>query len=551
MDANASKAAGTSEVIVEERASIAFVKAFDEWVKADQAFYDAYIVNADPVYRLFTYTAQLGAGRTDLASMMQATFTIMELGDGYATLDPNSQFLSSGGLQWGLRTGTGTDNISFSLVAEMGSKVKSTHVLFQNVRYRITTDDYGNVAFIDSNNTGSPLMTPTAENPIYINPNVTQDVTFTLEGALTEGGVDSTTIRTPGQTLYYGEGTYTGKFNTTNYVGWGDSMEGGKVYAMRIYHNELTDAEIVQNHFADIAKFYRLDLSMLSLLSDAQKAEVYNAFIPFALGGDATRDDVQAAFIAAASVYYEGITILADEDDNAAFINLASLAALNLDPIENLDATQREALAYSLLEAFDVNYSVNPDIVAYYYNEATYQFSFLTFAGYQVRLSSGSALADYAGVRAVFDINTAAIKEYLATIDAGVVTLEAYVMVDDEIVDPLIFSIILESDGELDIATLCNYYTRTNAAGEEITSFNYTVTYKGDDHKKELLEGEFSYAYRIFAGNDESSTTDANFNVNTKTFGSSVNAADLYTYFAGAGYADDAVVKSVLATIAE
>ena len=50
------------------------------------------------------------------------------------------------------------------------------------------------------------------------------------------------------------------------------------VYAIRIYERFLSDIEIMQNNFADIATVNRLDISVFKTLDDAKKAEVYKAF---------------------------------------------------------------------------------------------------------------------------------------------------------------------------------------------------------------------------------------------------------------------------------
>ncbi len=48
-----------------------------------------------------------------------------------------------------------------------------------------------------------------------------------------------------------------------------------RVYGLRFYSRELTVAEMAQNHFADVAKFYRLDLGVFETLDAATKAALY------------------------------------------------------------------------------------------------------------------------------------------------------------------------------------------------------------------------------------------------------------------------------------
>jgi hypothetical protein len=65
--------------------------------------------------------------------------------------------------------------------------------------------------------------------------------------------------------------------NNSKMQGYGGA--NAKIFAVRIYVKALTDAEIQQNHFADIATMNRLDLtSFLALENEADKLEVYAAF---------------------------------------------------------------------------------------------------------------------------------------------------------------------------------------------------------------------------------------------------------------------------------
>ena len=55
---------------------------------------------------------------------------------------------------------------------------------------------------------------------------------------------------------------------SANYVGLGGYGKSGEFYAYRVYDRALTDEEINQNHFADLAKFYRFDPSDIETLFD-------------------------------------------------------------------------------------------------------------------------------------------------------------------------------------------------------------------------------------------------------------------------------------------
>lgn len=55
------------------------------------------------------------------------------------------------------------------------------------------------------------------------------------------------------------------------------------IYAVRVYDRALTAAEYAQNHFADLARQFRISLALFNRMSDAQKAAVYEAYANVAL----------------------------------------------------------------------------------------------------------------------------------------------------------------------------------------------------------------------------------------------------------------------------
>ena len=90
--------------------------------------------------------------------------------------------------------------------------------------------------------------------------------------------------------------------------------------------------------------------------------------------------------------------------------------------------------------------------------------------------------------------------------------------------------------------------------GKTVHSFFYTVTFKGEDFTKELLNREFGYMYGIGIGDDvveDDPDTSYIFNVASKNFGDTVSAAEVYEYFYENDYAEDAMVAAVIAKLAE
>ena len=97
--------------------------------------------------------------------------------------------------------------------------------------------------------------------PIALN----QTFTYSQSIALKDGN-DDYMIRTQNGTVFSVSAPYNGSatsMNNTNYIGWGTAQSNMKMYAYRHYARVLSDAELVRNHFADLCKWFRLDVTSL------------------------------------------------------------------------------------------------------------------------------------------------------------------------------------------------------------------------------------------------------------------------------------------------
>lgn len=83
------------------------------------------------------------------------------------------------------------------------------------------------------------------------------------------------------------------------------------MYAARAYSGTLSDAQIKQNHFADLAKWFRLDIGGFSKLSDSEKAQVYDAVQAFTF--DSEKAEVQAAVDAVYYARFDSLTNILGE----------------------------------------------------------------------------------------------------------------------------------------------------------------------------------------------------------------------------------------------
>ena len=64
---------------------------------------------------------------------------------------------------------------------------------------------------------------------------------------------------------------------------------GAYYYGVRIYNKVLTDAELAQNHFADLVNFYKVNVADLSILSAEQLAELATLTVDIQISRDATK----------------------------------------------------------------------------------------------------------------------------------------------------------------------------------------------------------------------------------------------------------------------
>ena len=272
----------------------------------------------------------------------------------------------------------------------------------------------------------------------------------------------------------------------------------GAVYALRYYRTALTDAQKAQNHFADIVKFYRIDLADVDLMrADAAEAEELYAIMAD-YGFDADRAAVQATY----------------DSYRAAF--LAKNGAL---------AALRERV-----------------------------FGILTFEGYQVRVSGEEITPDdYAGMRAVFSADRALItalegEGYTVTVGIRTKSKQAEPFFDGMGLLPIY-------DGE-------RYVAEAVTIGELSDCFTVTALYARDKDGtpaayddariKQLMICDLSHEYEIsLKGNGKEYTF--TYKATTKTFGDTASAEELYGYIGRDGegdmqgsYKEDAMVMKMM-----
>ena len=211
------------------------------------------------------------------------------------------------------------------------------------------------------------------QNPAYAlthNPNlpISLNTPFTYSQSLSlKDGNDDYKIRTENGTLFEVSAPYNGtaaSLSSTNYIGWGTPQSNMKMYAYRHYTRVLSDADIVQNHFADLCKWFRLDVSSLyetvggETVLSASDAEI--AFLAAYLVKYTFEDDREAVAAALA----EALDAWSFEGEGEAFeVFVAAVEAGKIDGkgVRALPESHRDTV-YTAYKAFvDANAAADED----------------------------------------------------------------------------------------------------------------------------------------------------------------------------------------------
>ncbi len=238
--------------------------------------------------------------------------------------------------------------------------------------------------------------------PLYDNNKITEVPVGTSNA---HGPFDFTTMSVSA----YGNGNLLYKLDDLTYrnqqVGILGSGADMTIYAIRTYDCVLTEAEIRQNHFADLAGYYGFDLSLYMILSDAQKTQLYDSLITMQLGDN--RETCIANYEALLSELLYSFESESEEADS--FRRLCENYLLNVDSLLKLSVESQQ----NVFESFA---DVNPNNLHYaailqarlekavedelfnHYEEATIHKT-IDFSAWQLHVYGDP------GFRAVFKIN--------------------------------------------------------------------------------------------------------------------------------------------------
>lgn len=238
-------------------------------------------------------------------------------------------------------------------VMKTGAHTSAQFMILQNIRIEATQGG-GSVTFNSMlDGFGKLLDTEAIKTegvaPSYPVSEKTATLTFSVEGRENKkGGAGKVSFlydRTP---LLSKEVTWVADSQQVSGIGYRNSTDMS-LYAIRAYNRTLSEQELVQNHFADLAKWFRLDIAPYLTLTEENRRVLEAELLSFDLSSD--RAEVVAAYEAEIDVFvYDVLLEDVEEDDAAAyataeeFVAIAKRYALDVSRIKMLPAENRRQI---------------------------------------------------------------------------------------------------------------------------------------------------------------------------------------------------------------
>jgi len=236
-----------------------------------------------PLYTLIHTAPESATGYYISAGVWGKTIYSDAMGDGYLANGKGGAFYYSGSNLAAVQT---SKEYTVNLTVKSADSNVSAYKLYYGGRSGMRFDHAaGTVTFVPENNDGALHNTASAlvnrkMNGIKTNGVIAYTFTvdaknianneatlgFYINGRSDFDGAEATqTITTPVKTIP----------GTSEYHISGEKVQ---TYAIRVYDKVLTEQEVLQNNFADIATIAELDITEFIKLSDTEKQKVYEAF---------------------------------------------------------------------------------------------------------------------------------------------------------------------------------------------------------------------------------------------------------------------------------
>ena len=180
----------------------------------------------------------------------------------------------------------GASGATMELVTRIGTQAATNFAIFGNVRPTVSGNE------ITGTNTNFTAAAGTAPVIGAFDRAAVDTLRITVVNSAAENA-DTLRIAQGDTTLYSAVGTYTD--NKTCILGYSNSFKNGEIYNIRLYDRALSPTEEAQNHFADLAKWFRLDIGDFKAYGTPDKERVYTAFAGYTYE-NVTKDELQAAY---------------------------------------------------------------------------------------------------------------------------------------------------------------------------------------------------------------------------------------------------------------
>lgn len=169
--------------------------------------------------------------------------------------------------------------------------------------------------------------------------------------------------------VYYSTNGHTNMTGNTFFRLW--SKVNTKLYAFRQYNHVLSPAEMAQNHMADIAKFFRIDIGYIRLLNEASLVELRNYAATLTFEDAEAGDKLASKAAELVAAMYEGklspasLAIIAENNINIDGIRLFPdvHATVIFAALDDYIAVPGRVAAE--IQAF-IDYKVNETLETYY-----------------------------------------------------------------------------------------------------------------------------------------------------------------------------------------
>ncbi len=323
-------------------------------------------------------------------------------------------------------------------------------------------------------------------------------------------------------------------------IGTGVNMN---VYSLRRYDIVLTDAELLQNHFVDLCKYYNLDITAYLAMDEAARAEVHLAMKDFLIKDDAAA--VNAAWKVLVKEYYYDVLKAGYAEEFNGFFDKAAASQVDLTALLSRPAS----LHTSVMNVFDdmpmgtdrlvMEMLLQNALAAIEKTEEEMALELVSFDGYQVRLAVGAVKMP--GIRANFIVDEAVLEALEA---AGYKVSFGASVTGNETATLTVY------DGSEYVGET---YNRLGANQTAELCFTYTTVFDEDSlRNKENYDKELTYEYWVTLEKQGEDPATFRFGCESARFGSAVCAAEVYDYFRDdANYAADAMVYEVTSATAE